>query len=269
MSDLIVAAGNGQWARGDHFAGRPVRVVSVDGAPWFLAADVAAVLDLKNQHSSLALLDEDERGVHSVETPGGRQLMAVISESGLYALILRSRKAEARPFKKWVTAEVLPSIRKTGGYALSGHAPQEEIDPLVLAHRYIESETARRALAAENAVLAPQAEQFQALMSTDGTYSVADAAKILGTGEMRLFALLRDRRILMDKHRSGVENHNIPYQEFLDRGYFTVITRPRPDNSKLTRTTRVTPKGLGWLERNMRQQQLLPALPEQAQGVSA
>ncbi|WP_278911601.1 phage antirepressor [Deinococcus wulumuqiensis] len=243
-----------------------VRTVMVDGQPWFVAADVALILGYQTTKDATRVLDEDEKGGHILPTPGGAQEFTIINESGLYGLVLRSRRPEAKRFRRWVTGEVLPAIHRGGSYSLT---PQEEIDPLVLAHRYIESETARRALAAENAVLAPQAEQFQALMSTDGTYSVADAAKILGTGEMRLFTLLRDRRILMDKHRSGVENHNIPYQEYLDRGYFTVITRPRPDNSKITRTTRVTPKGLAWLERNMRQQQLLPAPTEQVQGVSA
>lgn len=124
-------------------------------------------------------------------------------------------------------------------------------------------------LTAENAVLAPQAQQFQALMQADGTYSMAGAAKLLGTGEVRLFALLRERHILMDKRRSGAENHNVPYQQYLERGYFTVVTSPRPDGLKVTHTTRVTTKGLAWLERNMRQQRLLPVLTEQAQGVSA
>lgn len=116
-------------------------------------------------------------------------------------------------------------------------------------------------LAAENAILAPQAQQFQALMSADGTYSMADAAKILGTGQNRLFDLLRERGILMDKARSGREHHNLPYQPYIDREYFRVVTRPRPDGEAVTQTTRVTPKGLAWLQRKMTENNLLPALP--------
>ena len=117
---------------------------------------------------------------------------------------------------------------------------------------------AREAAEQQLATLAPQAEQFQALMSADGTYSMAEAAKILRTGEVRLFKLLRDRRILMDGQRSGPEHHNVPYQEYLERDYFRLITRPRPDGKRLTYTTRVTAKGLAWLQKGMTQQGLLP-----------
>lgn len=98
------------------FDKRQVRVIDRDGEPWWIAHDIAAILELGNIHSSLALLDDDERGIHTMETPGGPQSIAIINESGLYSLILRSRKPEAKAFKKWVTSEVLPSIRRTGGY---------------------------------------------------------------------------------------------------------------------------------------------------------
>ena len=94
----------------------PVRIIEKDGEPWFVAKDVCNVLELANPRSSMALLDEDERGVHSMDTPSAKQEMAIISEAGLYSLILRSRKPEAKAFKRWVTHEVLPSIRKTGAY---------------------------------------------------------------------------------------------------------------------------------------------------------
>ena len=94
----------------------PVRIVERDGNPWFVANDVCKILALANPRSSMALLDPDEKGVHTVDTPSGEQEMTVVSEAGLYSLILRSRKAEAKTFKRWVTHEVLPSIRKTGAY---------------------------------------------------------------------------------------------------------------------------------------------------------
>ena len=84
--------------------------------PWFVGKDVAEVLELGNPRSTLALLDEDEKGVHTVDTLGGNQRVTVINEPALYALILKSRKPEAKAFKKWVTGTVLPAIRKTGGY---------------------------------------------------------------------------------------------------------------------------------------------------------
>lgn len=88
------------------------------GNPWFVAKDVCKVLGLGNPRTSITLLDDDERGVHIVDTLGGAQEMATISESGLYSLTFRSRKPEAKRFRKWVTAEVLPTLRKTGGYTV-------------------------------------------------------------------------------------------------------------------------------------------------------
>ena len=87
-----------------------VRVLIIDGAPWWVARDVCNVLEMERPDAALRGLDDDEKGAHSVSTPGGDQRMSVISESGLYSMILRSRKAEARAFKKWITSEVLPEI---------------------------------------------------------------------------------------------------------------------------------------------------------------
>lgn len=78
-----------------------VRAIACNGDPWFVAKDVCECLELGNPRSSLALLDEDEKGVHSVDTPGGKQEMTIVSEPGLYSLILRSRKPEAKAFKRW------------------------------------------------------------------------------------------------------------------------------------------------------------------------
>lgn len=93
-----------------------VRVVDVNGEPWFVAKDVCECLDIGNSRDAVAALDEDEKGVDSIDTPGGAQEMSIISEAGLYSLILRSRKPEAKAFKRWITHEVLPSIRRAGSY---------------------------------------------------------------------------------------------------------------------------------------------------------
>jgi len=103
------------------FEGRPVRVVTdAQGEPWFVAADVAQSLDYRMASDMTRSLDDDEKGTQTVRTPSGDQEMLVINESGLYSAILKSRKPEAKRFKRWVTREVLPAIRKTGRYALSG-----------------------------------------------------------------------------------------------------------------------------------------------------
>ena len=97
----------------------PVRTVEINGEPWFVLKDVCDILGIANSRDVVNRLDEDEKGVGQIYTPGGKQEMTVISESGLYNVILRSDKPEAKPFRKWVTAEVLPSIRKTGSYSVS------------------------------------------------------------------------------------------------------------------------------------------------------
>lgn len=93
-----------------------VRVVERDGEPWFVAADVCRALDISNSRDAVGRLDEDEKGVVSTDTPGGKQEMSAVNEAGLYNLTLGSRKPEAKAFKRWVTHEVIPSIRKHGAY---------------------------------------------------------------------------------------------------------------------------------------------------------
>ncbi|MBQ6163930.1 MAG: hypothetical protein IJK23_05600 [Clostridia bacterium] len=100
------------------YAGTQVRAVEKDGEPWFVLKDVCDVLRISNSRNVVERLDEDEKGVHLMDTPGGEQQMTIINESGLYNVILRSDKPEAKPFRKWVTSEVLPSIRRTGRYVI-------------------------------------------------------------------------------------------------------------------------------------------------------
>lgn len=102
------------------FDSRAVRVVLVDDQPWWIAADLASVLGFGSAKDCIRSLDEDEKGRHNVPTPGGTQPHTIISESGLFAVILKSRKPEARRFRRWVTGEVLPALRRTGRYALPG-----------------------------------------------------------------------------------------------------------------------------------------------------
>lgn len=128
------------------FQAQPVRVLTRDGAPWFVAVDVCRVLDLSNSRDAVAALDEDERltvgnadgrnpNVATTDIRIPNRGLQVISESGLYALVFRSRKAEAKAFRRWVTAEVLPQIRTTGGYvppppAYEGCLPAERMSVL-------------------------------------------------------------------------------------------------------------------------------------------
>lgn len=94
-----------------------MRTTTIDGEPWFVAADVCRALEIGNSRQAVARLDDDEKGVISTDTLGGKQEITIINEPGLYTLVLGSRKPEAKAFKRWITHEVLPSIRKTGAYA--------------------------------------------------------------------------------------------------------------------------------------------------------
>lgn len=113
------------------FESQAVRVVQVGGEPWFVAKDACRVLEIANHHHAIhgrggrsgsAGLEEDEKGVAIVTTPSGEQSMIIVSESGLYALIFKSRKPAAKRFCRWVTGEVIPAIRRTGRYAVDAAA---------------------------------------------------------------------------------------------------------------------------------------------------
>jgi prophage antirepressor-like protein len=115
------------------FGAQQIRVAIQGDDPWFIASDVCAALDIGNHRQALTRLDDDEKGVISNDTLGGRQEMLIISEPGLYSLILTSRKDEAKAFKRWIVHEVIPSIRKTGSYTLK--ARPKYVDPIILQHR--------------------------------------------------------------------------------------------------------------------------------------
>ncbi len=100
------------------FNTQTIRVVTIDNAPWFVAADVCRVLDLAKTDRAVNPLDCTEKGTHRVRTPGGPQPMSIISESGLFKLIMRSDKPQAKPFQDWVAKVVLPAIRKDGAYVM-------------------------------------------------------------------------------------------------------------------------------------------------------
>lgn len=128
MSDNSTAASNVIQFK---FETKEVRTILIDDQPWFVAADVAQALEYRIAGDMTRNLDEDEKGTQIVRTPGGEQEMLVINESGLYSAILRSRKAESKRFKKWVTAEVLPAIRKRGRYEDSKGVMTPMVDELL------------------------------------------------------------------------------------------------------------------------------------------
>lgn len=125
-----------------NYQSNEVRTVMQNGEPWFALRDVCMALNLTSPHKVADRLDEDEKGRIQIPTLGGNQEVSIINESGLYSVILRSDKPEAKPFRKWVTSEVLPSIRKTGAY--SANRPQEP-QKSVLAEAKLNNSRARLA----------------------------------------------------------------------------------------------------------------------------
>jgi len=125
-----------------NYESNEVRTVMIDGEPWFVLKDVCGVLGIMNHFNVSARLDDDEKGLHLVEALGGPQNMTIINESGLYSVILRSDKPEAKPFRKWVTGTVLPAIRKTGTYSTGSALPNTKA---ALAEAKLNNSRARKA----------------------------------------------------------------------------------------------------------------------------
>lgn len=126
MNEVTVFNFNGQ---------NQVRTILREGEPWFVAKDVCEILELEKIDSAIRELDDDEKGTHSMSTLGGNQRMSIVSESGLYALVFKSRKPEAKAFRKWVTSEVLPAIRKTGRYEVPVQPAWQSPLPIEIAER--------------------------------------------------------------------------------------------------------------------------------------
>ena len=214
-----------------------------DGEPMFVAKDVCAALEIKNSRDALARLDDDEKGVVLTDTPGGEQQMQAVNEAGLYVLVLSSRKPEAKAFKRWVTHEVLPALRRDGGYMVARDETPEETmaRAFVIAQATIDRQKSRIA------ELEPKALFADAVAASDGTCLVGELAKMmrqngLTVGQNRLFAMLRE-----DGYLGNVgNNRNVPTQRAMDLGLFrikeTAVTHS-DGHVTINRTPKVTGKG--------------------------
>lgn len=237
--------GDGNFATDTH-----IRVIrDENGDPLFIASDIARALGYRMASDMTRRIDDEDRGTRSVRTPSGQQDMTVLTESGFYAAVLGSQAQHAREFKRWVTAEVLPSIRKTGGYNAQPALPQtrEERFALALAE-------AGQMLAEKDqriAELEPKAEVADKFLNAEGDLSVGDAAQALTragikTGQVRLFAALELRRWI---YRAKGDGRWRVMQSAIDGGWMSVIPQSHyhPKTGVLVLDPpqpRVTPKGL-------------------------
>lgn len=180
-----------------------IRTLSIDGEPWFVASDVCKALGIANNRDAVARLDEDEKGVALTDTLGGVQNLTTVNEPGLYALVLSSRKPEAKAFKRWITHEVIPSIRKHGGYvAGQEHMSDEELmaKALLMAQKTIADRDARiSALQVEVAVAQPKAAYFDELVDRNLLTGIRETAKELGIKQKVFVDFLLNKKYL---HRS-------------------------------------------------------------------
>ena len=180
-----------------------IRTLNIDGEPWFVASDVCKALGIANSRDAVARLDEDEKGVALTDTLGGVQNLTTVNEPGLYALVLSSRKPEAKAFKRWITHEVIPSIRKHGGYvAGQEHMSDEELmaKALLMAQKTIADRDARiSALQVEVAVAQPKAAYFDELVDRNLLTGIRETAKELGIKQKVFVDFLLNKKYL---HRS-------------------------------------------------------------------
>ncbi len=224
------------------FGGVQIRVViDDDGGPWFVAQDVCTVLGLGAEQTRR--LDDDEKGLRSVQTPGGEQMMMAVNESGLYVLVLGSRKPQARAFKKWVTSEVLPALRKTGTYTV-GAAPAlpNFMDPVAAARAWADSEEQKQRLQVELEVAAPAVEFVQRYADSTGTKGFRQVAKLLGANENQFREFLLDQKIM---YRLGREL--TPHSQHIDAGRFCVKAGTAQVSGHAYNAARFTPKGVTWV----------------------
>ena len=172
-----------------NFGDAPIRVEDRAGALWFVLGDVCRVLEIANPADAAGRLDDDERDIVIADTPGGRQEVTAINESGLYKLVLRSRKPSAKRFSKWVTAEVLPTIRRSGGY---GMPTLPQLDDVTLRALLLGKMDQVDGLKAENDQLATKAHTLDRLTNADGAVPPTQAAKLIGAKPGRLFDWLEE-----------------------------------------------------------------------------
>lgn len=226
-----------------------IRTMTISNEPWFAAKDICDILGITNPTMSLKNLETDE--VTKLNLGGLEGETNFVSESGFYTLVIRSRKDIAKPFRLWVTREVLPQIRKTGGYI---PIKEEEPNEVFLARAVqVANETIKR----KDEIIATQKKRIESLEETEkdwkllmdckGTFSVNEIAHFIGIGEYKLFARMREIGILF-KNENG---DNVPYEKPVHKGKFTSIPAIAPDGTAHLQT-RVYPDGISYITKLLR-----------------
>ena len=231
-------------------------IVEKDGEPWFIAKEISDILGYSEASAMARKLDDDEKTTlpFSQSDSNYQTNKTVINESGFYSAVLGSKRPEARKFKKWVTSEVLPAIRKTGGYMVE--IPDETPEELMARVLIMAQDTLKRRderlkqLETKIELDAPKVEFADTVMEAETDIPIGMVAKFLGVGRNTFFEILRNEGILCKTGRTK----NVANQPYIDRGYFTVTEKPIEMNDViiLKFVTLVTPKGQDWLIRKFK-----------------
>lgn len=226
-----------------------IRTITKDNEPWFVASDICRSLDLSNPTMAMQRIDDDEKAKFNLGLSGGET--NCVNEYGLYSLALASRKKEAKDFKRWITHEVLPSIRKNGGYIAGQETmPDEELMAkalLVANNKIAERDKIIEQKQARIEQMKPKEIFADAVATSHTSILVGDLAKLIcqngvQIGQKRLFVWLRDKGYLI---KSG-SSYNMPTQRYIEQGLFEIkeSNLVNPDGSvRITRTPKVTGKG--------------------------
>ena len=227
-----------------------VRIQEIDGEPWFVGKDVAKALGYKNPQEAIRThVAEEDKGVSEIRTPGGRQKITFINESGLYALILSSKLPTAKEFKRWITSEVLPSIRRNGGYIMGQDAMTDDellAKALVVSQNILRQRDARinalevenAALAVDNAIMQPKADYFDEMVERNTLTNFRETANQLGIRQKDLITFLLEKKYLYRDKRGKL----MPYAN-KNNGLFEVKECYNEKTKWSGTQTLVTPKG--------------------------
>lgn len=211
-----------------------VRTIVIDDEPWFVGKDVAEILGYSQPSVAISKkVDDDDKGISKMETPGGEQNTIIVNESGLYSLILSSRLPTAKKFKHWVTSEVLPSIRKTGSYNLPDFN-----NPAEAARAWANEYEAKQKLLTENKVMKPKAEYFDCLVDRNLLTNFRTTAKEFHMKQKQFIDWLLENKFVYRDQKGSLQ----PYSEYADYFHVKDVKSTAGNNWAGTQTL-ITPKG--------------------------
>ena len=222
-----------------------VRSVMLDGVPWFVGKDVASALgygDGKSLNNAIANhVEEEDKGVTEMMTPGGMQSMTIINESGMYSLIFGSKLESSKRFKRWVTSEVLPSLRETGSYSIAKKQDSYMIeDPVERAKRWIEEQEQLKTLESKITELAPKAKLCDDLLDAKLLVNFRDAAKEIGISQTQFTGWLMDNGYVY----TTLSGELRPMELYMESGLFQLKPYQNPYNGYKGSRTYITGRGL-------------------------